>query len=116
MSWHAIQSAHNRNAQRYLSRESQLYRDWEITTLFYATMHAIDGYLSSKIGRTPRNHTERDRLVAKELRDVYQDYHTFYALCRRARYVAVFYRITEDERQTAMRLHDSICGYVRIHT
>ena len=116
MSWHVTQSIHNLDAQQYMSREPTLYRDWEITTLFYATMHAIDGYLSSKIGKTPRRHKERNDLVKRELPDVYDNYYTFYGLCRRARYVVVLYDITEDDRQTAVRLHDSICDYVRIHS
>lgn len=106
MSWHAKQSAHNRDAQLRLSKHSQ-YRDWEITALFYAVMHMIDEYLES-IGKAPHNHAERNSLVRAELQHVYQDYYDFYALCIRVRYVVLFDSVTEHDRQTALDLYKSI--------
>ena len=111
MSWHARQSAHNQDAQRYLSESSQ-YLDWEITALFYSVLHAIDEYLAS-VDKKPRNHVERKTLVRENLPGVYDDYRALYALCRKVRYVIVFGSVKKKHKQKAARLHKSICAKIR---
>lgn len=111
MSWHARQSAHNQDAQCYLSESSQ-YPDWEITALFYSVIHIIDEYLES-VGKKPRNHGERRALVRENLPDVYKDYRALYALCRKVRYMIVFGSVKKRHKQKAARLHKSICAKIR---
>ena len=111
MSWHAKQSSHNHDVQRILSGHP-LCRDWEITALFYSLIHVIDGYMIS-VGAEPQDHRRRKRLVRQNLPHVYEDYDRFYNLCLRARYLALFDRITEGERRHAVELHRSICARVQ---
>ena len=106
MSWHALQSAHNRGAQRHLS-ESSRYADWEITALFYSAVHAVDEYLHS-MGEKPCNHRARNRLVYKRMWHIRQDYYDLYSLCRRVRYEVPYTDVSREERQTAADLHGSI--------
>lgn len=112
MSWHSKQSAHNRDAYAYLS-ESARYADWEITTLFYSTLHMIDEHLFSKTGKTPGSHTGRNKQIKRELGHIHGDYYKFYALCKKVRYVVAFDGVTEKDRRDAVRLHDSIHARMR---
>ena len=106
MSWHALQSAHNRGAQQRMS-ESPRYADWEITALFYSAVHAVDEYLLL-IGKEPHNHQARNEMVREEIPHARRDYYELYTLCRRVRYEIPYTDVSEGERETAIYLHDSI--------
>lgn len=106
MSWHALQSDHNRGAQQLMSK-SPRYVDWEITALFYSAVHAVDEYLRS-IGKDPRSHQARNEMVRKNIPHARQDYYELFTLCRKVRYEIPYTDVSEGERETAIYLHDSI--------
>ena len=106
MSWHALQSAHNRGAQQRMS-ESPRYADWEITALFYSAVHAVDEYLLS-IGEEPCSHQARNKMVRENIPHAYRDYCALFTLCRKVRYEIPYTDVSEGDRETAIYLHDSI--------
>ena len=106
MSWHAQQSAHNRGAQRHLSGRP-LYADWEITSLFYSVLHAVDEYLFA-MGEEPRSHPARNKLVSEKTPHIRKEYHALYALCRKVRYEVPYAEVSEKDKQIAVGLHGSI--------
>lgn len=106
------QSIHNRDVQRYLSGRPR-QADWEITTLFYSAMHAVDERLLA-IGKKPRSHSERNAWVRRYIGHVWREYNALYWLCRKARYEVLYGDISESERQTAVKLHRSICQKLKI--
>ena len=112
MSWHTQQSTHNHDVWQYLSG-CVLHADWEITTLFYSAMHAVEERLF-EIGKNPRSHHKRNEYVRKYIRHVWREYHALYCLCRRARYEVLHGDISEEERQTAVQLHRAICQKLKI--
>lgn len=109
--WHTKQSYHNHDAYELLSAHSQ-HKDWQITALFYSTIHVIDEYLLS-IGEKPCNHTQRRGAVKLHLNGMYQDYMYLDSLCRKARYEVLFNAITGGERLHAVKIHDSIRAHVQ---
>ena len=76
-------------------------------------MHAVDGRLF-EIGKNPCNHRERNEYVRKYIGRVWREYRALYCLCRRARYVVLHGDISEEERQTAVKLHRAICQKLKI--
>ena len=114
MSWHALQSIHNHGAQQHMSKSPQ-YADWEITSLFYSALHTVDEYLLS-IGKKPRNHQTRDRMVDENIPHAYQDYYDLYNLCLKVRYETSYTDVSEEDRKTAIYLHNSIRQKLQIST
>lgn len=84
--WHESQSDHNKDAYGFLHTENPSYVDWEVTTLFYAALHLVDGYFEKNGIQLPNSHRTRNHLVNKELNSLYPTYRKLYNLSLKARY------------------------------
>ena len=60
------------------------YPEWEITSLFYSSLHFVSAYLAEQ-GHDPETHYARNHLVAA-LTNVGTDYQNLYRLSLNARY------------------------------
>ncbi len=58
---------------------------WAITALFYSALHRVNAYLVQR-GRQPTSHDLRERLVARELPAIADDYLALKQRSERARY------------------------------
>lgn len=87
MTDYVAQSTHNKKTHDFLNTKTPEYRDWEITTLFYAALHAVNRHLESKGIKMPKNHVVRLRLVKIELPSIFEEYKNLKLLSERSRYL-----------------------------
>lgn len=85
-SWYESQSNHNKDTHDFLHTKNPSYVDWEITTLFYAALHLVNGYFKRNGIPLPRNHHDRSILMNEKLHSLYPTYRKLYALSIKARY------------------------------
>lgn len=78
------------------------YRDWCVTTLYYAGLHYIEMQLAVE-GSHPPTHEERDPTISKHhlLRKIWSPYKKLKVLSRNARYEA--YVVTDDDINSAKK-------------
>jgi hypothetical protein len=70
-------------------KEEGAYLDWAVTVLFYTAMHLAQACIVERVATgfdIPRNHSDRDAAVARELPAVYMDYSFLYTRSQWARY------------------------------
>ena len=86
MTDYVAQSKHNKKTHDFLNTKTPEYRDWEITTLFYAALHAVNRHFESRGIKVPTNHGARRSLVRHKLPAVYEPYMRLRVLSERSRY------------------------------
>ena len=73
---HRQQAENNKAFIRVLDLDTTPYLDWVVTAAFYAALHLVEWFLTSR-GRTGRrDHQLRDAYISREadLRAIYDDY------------------------------------------
>ena len=85
---HRKQCLRNENVQTYLSLKNPNFIDWEITTIFYASLQVVDDYLLSNHSLIPANHFERIRHVRNLIPTIRSDYNNLKMLSEKARYIS----------------------------
>lgn len=111
MDWQEEQSKHNVRSSRYLERDTPLYRNWEITTLFYSALHIVESYLS-KIAGEVKSHTARNDLIRNHLSGISNEYRKLKDLSEKARYCCLHSDLTQDEKELALEHHAKIVKFV----
>lgn len=111
MDWREEQSNHNARFSRYLERDTPLYRDWEITALFYSALHIVESYLSKTAGEV-KSHTARRDLIRDHLGDISNEYRKLKELSGKARYDCLHSELTKDEKELALEHHAKIVKFV----
>lgn len=98
--YHLKKATYNLDVSRHLNAETP-YRDWAVTSLFYAALHKVDALLAAmdhlpKDEKHPRKHSAsaapgnggrgRNQLVAAEMRPINKEYRSLHEASRRSRY------------------------------
>lgn len=84
---HVLRSADNIRFFEGLKNLETKKLEWQVTTIFYAALHLVDGRLE-KYGIHPRNHGQRNQEVQNhpDLQPIWRQYERLQKLSRRARY------------------------------
>lgn len=87
---HRQQASHNEAFLAALDVDTTPFRDWMVTTMFYAALHHIESYLATKNVHL-HTHLGRENLIwaVHELRPVYDSYQRLKHRSELARYEAV---------------------------
>jgi hypothetical protein len=83
---HKTKAEHN---EYFVSTLNNPFFDWQVTALFYAALHYIQGYFVAKgVNPPPSTHTIRNNHVAndKKLAAIYVDYRELQDESRSSRY------------------------------
>lgn len=99
--WRVKQSAHNINTQNYLNDKNPEFVDWEINTIYYATIHLIDQYFITKHGTLPYDRENRKFLVNTLLQTIYPHFDRLLTYSTTSRYATSYDKITPAERKDA---------------
>ena len=87
---------HNINTKRYLHHKTPKYIDWEVITIFYATMHLVNNYFKKNNIELPEKHGEMFKTLKKlsnlskiskeQSKILYESYHVIFRKSLDARY------------------------------
>lgn len=88
---HWDKAQHNQAASAFLGQDTDDYRDWQVTTTFYAAIHLLQGYFSNKTRHYPQTHQERDELIATspDLSPIWSSYRELKRLSVSTRYLCL---------------------------
>lgn len=111
--WRKSQSQHNIVTQVYLQNKHPEYTDWEITSIFYASLQLVDEYFRNKISRVPYSHKIRTPLVkSSSLNPIYPEYHKLVMLSQKSRYKTHHSTLTSNERNAAFSYYEKIKQFI----
>ena len=105
--WFRKQSEYNRRVYELLNTDHDGLEDWKVTVVFYSALHRVNYWFDTRTGRVPKNHTERNQRVERELPMAFGYYKTLYLLSMRARYCEGF-RLGDARRKIAVEMLDKI--------
>ena len=85
---HLAQAQRNEELYTELCGLASQYTEWEIVTLFYASLHYVDAWLARNEGIHPKSHKQRRDFVMRidAFQPISEDYAFLYRLSIRARY------------------------------
>ncbi len=120
-------AAHNKKLCEKLYEENE-FRDWVITTAFYASIHYVDAQIfprdyngehlpsidKAKAFLQKSAHQTRLKLVQELLPNIYKDFKFLHDNCLNARYID--YHIDEDTSQKAKKYLDTIATTCQVFT
>lgn len=102
LEWYREQSKYNKQFYEWLHRvRPSDAHDWKVNVLFYSALHRVNYWFAKNTGRAPRNHTERNLRVRRELPQVFKDYRDLYMMSREARY-RDGHRLGDNRRKSAV--------------
>jgi len=106
---HLRKAQHNEKFLQFVQRNDSIstpvFPDWMVTVAFYVALHYVDAKLAELVGCHPVDHTERNRLVAVNLRSVSPNYMFLKNRSEYARYFADSERtISASEVQRCVNL------------
>jgi hypothetical protein len=110
---HKQQAEHNKAFTQHLDLDTTIYLDWIVTAAFYASLHFVEWFLTSKGHTGRRDHQLRDVYISREadLRAMYGDYTELKYQSEGARYECFFF--TPDEvRNEILPLLDRIESHI----
>lgn len=87
--------------------------DWEITTIYYATIHLIDQYFVEKHQLLPLSREHRKFLVSTFLKSIYPHFDRLLTYSTISRYTTVYDKITPEERADAANAYAAINTLIR---
>lgn len=110
---HRQQAEHNKAFTRSLDLDTTPYLDWVVTAAFYAALHLVEWFLTSKGHTGRRDHQLRDAYISREadLRAIYGDYTELKFQSEVARYECFRFKPDEVGNQI-LPLLDKIQVYV----
>lgn len=85
---HLTKSAQNEELAQTLDASTVIGVEWAITMKFYAALHFVQAYFSSRTGRAPTTHERRASAIQRDpmISGAYDDYRELEDLSRDARY------------------------------
>jgi hypothetical protein len=112
---HLTKSRQNEEFVKKIDTSNVVGIEWSITVKFYAALHYVQAYFTSKSSMTPTAHTlrasgiERDPLIS----GAYDDYRELSDLSREARYD--FSNLQESHLESADDCLKAVKSIVRLH-
>lgn len=106
---HNFKYKNGKEVNVYLNNDNPKYRDWEVISLFYSSLHLVENYCENHGIVIPRSHSQREEVVSRYLSEIEIAYLELYTLSKNARYESL---IGDDELITAKNDYDSIEAYV----
>jgi hypothetical protein len=119
--WHKTKCGHNLDTNHYLAQKTAQFFDWEIVTLFYCAVHAVDSFFATSLDprrfpyrfRHPKEHGLRNKMVSKHLGPIANEYVLLYELGRTARYDS-YPPISKKEVDDSTKAFNTISKYLRV--
>jgi hypothetical protein len=105
---HLSKARSNRRFGYGLRAFGPCFRDWIVTSLFYAAVHFIEAFLAMRAVHS-RSHADRDRYVLSFFRPQYPDYRHLKDDSKKARYESFKFNRT-DIRKSVKRLNEVAKG------
>lgn len=88
---HRAKAQKNRQLSSDLEAKLADYREWQVTTVFYAAVHLVQAYLRAKTSAYPQTHQERDELINRlpDLKPLYVPYNELKRVSVKSRYACL---------------------------
>lgn len=104
---HFQQAKHNKAFIESLNLDTTPYLDWVVTGAFYAALHFIEWFLTSRGYTGRRDHRLRDAYIAREadLQAIYSDYTELKYQSEGARYECFRFRPAQVRDDILSALH-----------
>ena len=107
MTVHGAQSIHNKNTYDFLITKTPKYLDWQITTLFYAALHAVNRHFELQGIKAPERHGKRLALVKRRLPSISSAYQNLQMLSEQSRYGGRD-EVDDDSMKSALKFYSRI--------
>ena len=110
---HRQQAEHNKAFTRVLNLDTTPYLDWVVTAAFYAAVHLVEWFLTSRGHTGRRDHQLRDAYISREadLKPIYDDYTELKYQSKGACYECFRFKPVEV-RNEILPLLDKIQGHI----
>lgn len=110
---HKQQADHNKAFIQHLDLDTTPYLDWVVTAAFYAALHFVEWFLTSKGHMGCRDHKLRDAYISREtdLRAIYSDYTELKYQSEGARYECFAFK-PDEVRSDILPLLDRIEAHI----
>lgn len=110
---HKQQVDHNKALIQHLDLDTTPYLDWVVTVAFYAALHFVEWFLTSKGRAGRRDHKLRDAYISHEteLRAIYSDYTELKYQSEGARYECFTFKL-DEVRNDILPLLDRIEAHI----
>ena len=112
--WLEQQHMHNQKfSDEILNLDPSDYKDWAITSLFYAALHLVHRHSLQHASYMPTSHSDRQQYVNKYLKTIRDDYWSLHVLSIQARYTVPYSGITTSHVQSAQYHFRRITSHMR---